>query len=61
MCEVLNKDESMMKELWRPHHQLGWHAKASKWLMKCVEISGATVTKTVEQHRMSPTSTILKG
>ncbi len=36
-CGVLEIDESLMKELWQSHHQLGWHAKASKWLMKCVE------------------------
>ncbi len=59
-CRVLDKDESLMKELWQPHHQLGWHAKASKWLMKCAKKKWRHVTGIVEQHRMNITSTILK-
>ncbi len=34
--------------------------KASKWLLKCVEKSVATVAGTVEQHRMNISPTILK-
>ncbi len=53
-------DESLMKELWQPHQPTRRHAKTSKWLMKCAEKSGATVTGIVERHRMNISSTILK-
>ncbi|KAI0565208.1 Aminoglycoside phosphotransferase [Gracilaria domingensis] len=60
VVEFLEKEILVLRSIWQPRHQLGWHKMACEWLQRVAEDDNAHVFGPVVQCRMNCMSTILR-